>query len=84
MFPFKIVSTSVRKVEKAINPGLTPFFFPAIEFVGFMIEHQPQLPNKVPSDPCKLVGSIQTELNEIESMVLPDGEILDRANSDFQ
>lgn len=84
MFPFEIVSTSIRKVKKTINPGLTPFFSPAIEFIGITINHQSQLPNEVLIDPQKLVGSIQTELNENESMVLSDGGIIGRVNSDFQ
>lgn len=84
MLPFEIVSTSIRKVKTEINPGLTPFLSPAIEFVEIMIDHQSQLPTKVPVGPRKLVGSKQTELNEIESMILPDGEILGRVNSDSQ
>jgi hypothetical protein len=49
-----------------------------------MFDYQPQLPNKVLIDPRKLVGSIQTELNENESIVLSDGEILGRVNCDSQ
>ena len=62
----EIVSTSIRKVKKEINPGLTPFFSPAIEFIGIMINHQSQLPNKVLIALQTLVGSIQTELTENE------------------
>jgi hypothetical protein len=80
----EIVSTSIRKVKKAINPGLTPFFSPAIEFIGIIINHQSQLPNKVLIDPQRLVGSIQTELTENESMALSGGEIIGRVNFDFQ
>lgn len=49
-----------------------------------MIDHQPQLPNKVLIDQRKGVGSIQTELNENDRMVQSDGEILGRVNFDFQ
>lgn len=40
--------------------------------------------NEVLIDPQKLVGSIQTELNENALMVLSDGEIIGRVNFDFQ